>query len=174
MVQLVAHSFHNLRVASSNPARVTSRFFFWQGRFMHMPVNTAVRAVVRSPDKAAPLGVLYLRVDAFTTEVCSGSSRRYETHIPPPRTFEIGTAFHPQYILEQHDLAQHPYPRQKRLCRICAQAISCLNRELQKSVPSGEVFQVGSRKKRTNGTRMYYWNPIQYERAHDLKVSFPP
>ena len=26
MVQLVAHSFHNLRVASSNPARVTSRF----------------------------------------------------------------------------------------------------------------------------------------------------
>ena len=56
VVQLVAHSFSNLRVASSNPARVTSRFFFWVGRFMHMPVNTAVRAVVRSPGKVAPLG----------------------------------------------------------------------------------------------------------------------
>ena len=64
--QLVAHSFRNLRVASSNPARVTSRFFFLQGRFMHMPVNTAVRAVVRSPGKAAPLGLLCLRVSAFT------------------------------------------------------------------------------------------------------------
>ena len=47
VVPLVAHSFHNLSVPNSNPARVTSRFFFWQGRFMHMPVNTAVRAVVR-------------------------------------------------------------------------------------------------------------------------------
>ena len=28
VVQLVAHSFHNLRVASSNPARVTSRSVF--------------------------------------------------------------------------------------------------------------------------------------------------
>ena len=64
--QLVAHSFHNLRVASSNPARATSRLFFWQGRFMHIPVNTAVRAVVHSPDKAAPLGVLCLREGAFT------------------------------------------------------------------------------------------------------------
>ena len=45
VAQLIAHSFHNLRVASSNPARVTSRFFFRRGRFMHMPVNTAVRAV---------------------------------------------------------------------------------------------------------------------------------
>ena len=50
----------------SNPARVTSRFFFLQGRFMHMPVNTAVRAVARPPGKAAPLGVLCLRVGAFT------------------------------------------------------------------------------------------------------------
>ena len=58
--------FHNLRIESSNPARITSRFFFWQGRYMHMPVNTAVRAVVRSPDKAAPLGVLCLRAGAFT------------------------------------------------------------------------------------------------------------
>ena len=33
---------------------------------MHMPVNTAVRAVVRSPGKAAPLVVLCLRVGAFT------------------------------------------------------------------------------------------------------------
>ena len=66
MAQLVAHSFHNLRVASSNPARVTSCFLFWQGSFIHMPVNTAVRAVVRSPGKAAPLGVLCLRVGAFT------------------------------------------------------------------------------------------------------------
>ena len=66
MVQLGAHSFHNLRVASSNPARVTSRFFLWQGRFIHMPVNTAVHAVVRSPGKAVPLGVLFLRVGAFT------------------------------------------------------------------------------------------------------------
>ena len=31
-----------------------------------MPVNTAVRAVVRLPDKAAHLGVLCLRVGAFT------------------------------------------------------------------------------------------------------------
>ena len=31
-----------------------------------MPVNTAVRAVVRSPGKAAPLGLLCLRVGAFT------------------------------------------------------------------------------------------------------------
>ena len=31
-----------------------------------MPVLTAVRAVVRSPGKAAPLGVLWLRVGAFT------------------------------------------------------------------------------------------------------------
>ena len=66
VAQLVAHSFHNFRAASSNPARVTSRFFFWQGRFMHMPVNTAVRAVVRSHGKAVPLGVLCLRVVAFT------------------------------------------------------------------------------------------------------------
>ena len=66
VVQLVAHSFHNLRVASSNPARVASPFFFWQGKFMHMPVNTAVRMVVHSPGKAVPLGVLYLRVGAFT------------------------------------------------------------------------------------------------------------
>ena len=28
VVQLAGHSFHNLRVVSSNPARVTSRFFF--------------------------------------------------------------------------------------------------------------------------------------------------
>ena len=61
VVQLVAHLFHNLRVASSNPARVSSRFFFWQGRFVHMPVNAAVHAVVRSPGKAAPLGVFCLR-----------------------------------------------------------------------------------------------------------------
>ena len=27
----------------------TPRFVFWQGRFMHMPVNTAVRALFRSP-----------------------------------------------------------------------------------------------------------------------------
>ena len=31
-----------------------------------MPVNTAVRAVVCSPGKAARLGALCLRVDAFT------------------------------------------------------------------------------------------------------------
>ena len=31
-----------------------------------MSVNTAVRAVVRSPGKAAPLGVLRLRGGAFT------------------------------------------------------------------------------------------------------------
>ena len=31
-----------------------------------MPANTAVRAVVRSPGKAAPLGVLCMRVGAFT------------------------------------------------------------------------------------------------------------
>ena len=66
VVQLEVHSFHNRRVASSNPTRVISRFFFWQGRSMHMPVNTAVRAVVRSPGKAVPLGVLCLRVGAFT------------------------------------------------------------------------------------------------------------
>ena len=66
VVQLVAHSFYNLRVANSNPARAAFRFFFEQGRFMHMSVNTAVRVVVRSPGKAAPLGVLCLRVGAFT------------------------------------------------------------------------------------------------------------
>ena len=33
---------------------------------VNMPVNIAVRAVVRSPGKAAPLGVLCLRVGAFT------------------------------------------------------------------------------------------------------------
>ena len=33
---------------------------------LHMPVNSAVRAVVRSPGKAAPLGVLCLRLGAFT------------------------------------------------------------------------------------------------------------
>ena len=33
-----------------------------------MPVNTAVRAVVRSPGKAAPLGVLCLRAGAFTLD----------------------------------------------------------------------------------------------------------
>ena len=31
-----------------------------------MPLNTAVRAVVRVPGKTAPLGVLCLRVGAFT------------------------------------------------------------------------------------------------------------
>ena len=67
MVQLVAYSSHNLRIASSNPDRVTSRFFFWQGTYMHMPVNTAVRAVVRSPGKAAPLGVLGMRVGTLTS-----------------------------------------------------------------------------------------------------------
>ena len=66
VVQLEAHSFHNLRIASSNPARVASRFFFWQGRLIHTPVNTAVRTVVRLPGKAAPLRVLCLRVGAFT------------------------------------------------------------------------------------------------------------
>ena len=35
--------------------------------FMHMPVNTAARAVVRSPGKTAPLAVLCLRVGAFTS-----------------------------------------------------------------------------------------------------------
>ena len=50
--QRTAHSFHNLRVASPNATRVTSCFVFWQGRFMHMQVNTAVPAVVRSPVKA--------------------------------------------------------------------------------------------------------------------------
>ena len=35
-------------------------------RVTHMPVNAAVRVVVRSPGKAAPLGVLCLRVGAFT------------------------------------------------------------------------------------------------------------
>ena len=34
-----------------------------------MPVNTAVRAVVRSPAKATPLGVLCLRVGAFTLQL---------------------------------------------------------------------------------------------------------
>ena len=33
---------------------------------MHVPENTAVRAVVHSPGKAAPLGGLCLRVGAFT------------------------------------------------------------------------------------------------------------
>ena len=33
---------------------------------MHMPVDTAVRAVIRSPGMVAPLGVLCLRVGAFT------------------------------------------------------------------------------------------------------------
>ena len=33
-----------------------------------MLVNTAARAVVRSPGKAAPLGVLCLRVSAFTRD----------------------------------------------------------------------------------------------------------
>ena len=33
---------------------------------MHNPLNTAARAVVRSPGKAAPLGVLCLRKGAFT------------------------------------------------------------------------------------------------------------
>ena len=36
----------------------------WQGGFMHMPVNTPAHSVVRSPGKAAPLGVLCLRVGA--------------------------------------------------------------------------------------------------------------
>ena len=45
MVQLAADSLHSLMVASSNPDRVTSRFFFWQERISLMPVNTAVRAV---------------------------------------------------------------------------------------------------------------------------------
>ena len=60
VVQLVAQSLHILSIASSNPARVTSRPFFWKGRLMHTPVNTAVRAVVRSPGKAAPLGGVVL------------------------------------------------------------------------------------------------------------------
>ena len=33
---------------------------------MHISENTAVRAVVRSPGKAAPLGVLCFRIGAFT------------------------------------------------------------------------------------------------------------
>ena len=41
VVQLVAHSVHIRRVANSNPARVTSCFFFWKGRSLHMPMNTA-------------------------------------------------------------------------------------------------------------------------------------
>ena len=42
-----------------------------------MPVNTAVRAVVRSPNKAVPLGVLCLRVGAFTVFFFSGSLRAW-------------------------------------------------------------------------------------------------
>ena len=38
----------------------------------HSPVNTAVRAVVPTPGKAAPLGVLCLWVDAFTLECSTG------------------------------------------------------------------------------------------------------
>ena len=56
--------FINEEVASSNSARVTSGFFFWQRRFMHMPVNAAFREVIRSPGKAAPLEVLCFRVGA--------------------------------------------------------------------------------------------------------------
>ena len=83
----VEHLFHNLRVASSNPARVTSRFFFWQGRFRHMPVNTTVRAVVRSPGRAAPLGVLCLRVGAFTFFFLY-----FEDHFRNPFCFSLSVA----------------------------------------------------------------------------------
>ena len=76
VVQLVTRSFHNLRVASSNPNQVTSRFFFCQGRFCGNASerNAAVRAVVRSPGKAAPLGVLCLRVSAFTSNQSKSKS----------------------------------------------------------------------------------------------------
>ena len=70
VVQLVAHSFRSVTVGCSNPARFTSRLFFWQGGLMHMPVNTAVRAVVRSSGEAAPLEVLCLRVGAVTRHRC--------------------------------------------------------------------------------------------------------
>ena len=64
VVQLAARLFHKLRVSSSNPARITSRFFFWHGKFMHMPVNPAVRAVIGLQVKSAHLGMLCLRVGA--------------------------------------------------------------------------------------------------------------
>ena len=43
-----------------------------------MPVDTAVFAGVRSPGKAAPLGVMYLRVSAFTFVVETQTSRPFE------------------------------------------------------------------------------------------------
>ena len=39
-----------------------------------MPVNTTVRAVVRSPGEAAPLGVLCVHVGAFTFDVALKAS----------------------------------------------------------------------------------------------------
>ena len=45
-----------------------------------MPVGTAVRAVVRSPDKAAPLGLLCLRVGAFTFYLFGFSSQHQTTN----------------------------------------------------------------------------------------------
>ena len=53
-----------------------------------MPVNTAVRAVVRSPGKAAPLGVLCLRVGAFTkNDVAMGSSEQWRALAPRARLY---------------------------------------------------------------------------------------
>ena len=62
VVQLAAHPFHNIRVASWNPARVNFSFLLLAREIYAHIVNTAVRAVVRSHGKAAPLGVLCLRV----------------------------------------------------------------------------------------------------------------
>ena len=45
-----------------------------------MPVNAAVRAVVRSPGKAAPLGVMFLWVSTFTIFWRRTSAQLYIEH----------------------------------------------------------------------------------------------
>ena len=55
-----------------------------------MPVNTAVRAVVHSPGKALPLGLLCLRGGAFTLYHAAYSLRyfSYECHVSYPSGLE--------------------------------------------------------------------------------------
>ena len=67
VVQLVAHSFHILRVASSIESRSSHFSFLLLARKIIANASEHSRsAAVHSPGKVAPLGVLCLRVGAFT------------------------------------------------------------------------------------------------------------
>ena len=56
---MVACTSCNLRVASSGLACVAFVFFFWQGRLVHMSMNTASRGLSVHPKRLHLSGCMY-------------------------------------------------------------------------------------------------------------------